>query len=280
MPGAGTSQKARNQRAPRDVTHIKPGEQTQTVGGVAAAAARLVAECRCGTAPADAVAALTQPVTAGFLAAVLAEALDIPAEQQVRLVRGTGVRARLNGSRAIVRKRTGGWVEVEVEGERLTWRSGHWEPLPVVTSTSLRLIRCSRFASIPSATLRAIFAQLSIRELGLMSGASKATAAALRGMPVGVDILACVPESAIGTTSVGSNERFMLFLAWVIRHQLRPRSFRAHLATADLLALDALALHCGSDALTSMDLRVGLHGHRCKACLFRTRTPSSGHELI
>jgi hypothetical protein len=82
-------------------------------------------------------------------------------------------------------------------------------------------------------------------------------------MPVGVDILACVPESAIGTTSVGSNERFMLFLAWVIRHQLRPRSFRAHLAPADLLALDALALHCGSDALTSMDLRVGLPGHRC-----------------
>jgi hypothetical protein len=55
----------------------------------------------------------------------------------------------------------------------------------------------------------------------------------------------------------------MLFLAWVIRHQLRPRSFRAHLTTADLLALDALALHCGSDALTAMDLRVGIHGHQC-----------------
>jgi hypothetical protein len=180
--------------------HITPEEQTQTVGGVAAAAARLVAECRRGTAPADAVAALTQPITAGFLAAVLAEALGIQAERQVRLVRGIGVRAKKNGSRAIVRKRNGGWAEVEVEGERFTWRSGHWEPLPVGTSSSPRLVRCSLFSSIPSATLRVIFAQLSNRELGLISGASKTTAAALRGVPVDVDIWACVPESAIGTS--------------------------------------------------------------------------------
>jgi hypothetical protein len=57
--------------------------------------------------------------------------------------------------------------------------------------------------------------------------------------------------------------RFVSFMAWVIRHQLRPRSFRAHLTPLDLLALDALAVHCGSDALTSMDLRVGVHGHTC-----------------
>jgi hypothetical protein len=239
-------------------------QNEQTVVDVAAAASRLVAQCRRGTAPADAVAALAQPVTADLLAAVLAEALGIHAEQQFRLVRGIGVRARLNGRCATVRKRSGGgWVEVEVEGERFTWRSGHWEPLPVVTSASPLLTRCSLFASIPSATLRAIFAQLPIRELGLISGTSKATAAALRNMPVDVDIWACVPENDIGATSLGSNVRFMSFLAWVIRHQLKPRSFRAHLAPADLLALDALSLQCGSDALTSMDLRLGVPGHSC-----------------
>ena len=73
-------------------------------------------------------------------------------------------------------------MEVEVEGERFTWRSGHWEPLPVATGASPLLPRCSVFASIPSTTLRSIFAQLSIRELGMISGTSKATATALRNM--------------------------------------------------------------------------------------------------
>ena len=175
--------------------------------------------------------------------------------QDVRLVKGIGFRSRLNGSVATVGKRSGGWAEVEVEGRRLKWRSGHWEVLQVGSSP----VRCSLFGAMSSATLRSIFAHLSTRELVLVCSSSKTTAAALCGVYVDINHWLMGTDAPLGHSST----RFLSFLAWIVRHRLRPRSFRAHLWPADLLALDALAVHCGADALTSLDLRVGYTKQAC-----------------
>ena len=192
---------------------------------------------------------------------------------QVRLAKGTGVRARWNGSHATVGKRSGGWVVVDVEGVRLNWRSGHWEALPVDSSA----VRSNWFASVPLGTLRSIFAQLSNRELGLISGTSKTNAGALRGMLVDVNIWECVSIGGSSFELAESSVRFLSFLKWVIRHRLKPRSFRAHLSPTDLLAPEALAVHCGGDTLTSMHLCVGFPGTvRVPSMLVPDQSPDPG----
>ena len=84
------------------------------------------------------------------------------AEQRVKLRSGTGKRARLNGQLAtVVAKRGGGWVDVVVEagGERITWRSGGWDP----TVTEAPAV-CDIFSLLPDALAVEVLALLSTPE--------------------------------------------------------------------------------------------------------------------